>query len=393
VSIGADKDGRIDQADLASKLAMYASRPLRIGSFSAASNVTGLISDVDGITTLLHRHGALAFWDYAAAGPYLPIDMNPDGDKDSMLRNKDAIFLSPHKFKRRVPCNPGGGTIDFVSPTSHHYTSNIVEREEGGTPAIIETIRAGLVFQLKDRVGASNIERLESDFVRRAITRWRRNTQIRILGNLVADRLSIVSFIVQYSEGILHHGFVSTLLNDLFGIQSRGGCSCAGPYGHALLGIGEDDSRKLADAISAGYKGLSPGWVRLNFNYFISETVFKYLLDAVDFVANHGHAFLPHYRFDMMTGHWIHRRSKHDDVRLDALPYASVRSKHRSKQDCFVMSSGLLAGHIAAAHRLVPAAPSTTSILTSHDLVTITFDNVDPFPVPGDTHCVAARSL
>jgi hypothetical protein len=216
---------------------------------------------------------------------------------------------------------------------------------------------------------------------------------IRILGNLVADRLSIVSFIVQYSEGILHHGFVSTLLNDLFGIQSRGGCSCAGPYGHALLGIGEDDSRKLADAISAGYKGLSPGWVRLNFNYFISETVFKYLLDAVDFVANHGHAFLPHYRFDMMTGHWIHRRSKHDDVRLDALPYASVRSKHRSKQDCFVMSSGLLAGHIAAAHRLVPAAPSTTSILTSHDLVTITFDNVDPFPVPGDTHCVAARSL
>jgi selenocysteine lyase/cysteine desulfurase len=409
VPIGADKEGRIDEADLASKLATYASRPLRIGSFSAASNVTGLISDVDGITSLLHRHGALAFWDYAAAGPYLPIDMNPDGDNDSRLRNKDAIFLSPHKFiggpgtpgllvakrhlfRRKVPCNPGGGTIDFVTPTSHTYTSNIVEREEGGTPAIIETIRAGLVFQLKDRVGAANIVRLESDYVRRAIARWRKNRQISILGNLDADRLSIVSFTIRHPTGILHHGFVSTLLNDLFGIQSRGGCSCAGPYGHALLGIGEGDSRKLVDAISAGYKGLSPGWVRLNFNYFISETVFQFLLDTVDFVANHGHAFLPHYRFDMMTGHWTHRRSENNAVHLDALPYPAVRSKPRPKQDCSVTSSGLLARQIAAAHRLLPIAPSTTSILTSHDLIPMTFDNVDPFPIPADTHCVAACS-
>jgi selenocysteine lyase/cysteine desulfurase len=323
VRIDEDIDGHIDFAALDAQLHAYADRPLRIGAFSAASNVTGIVTDTHGITKLLHRHNALAVWDFAAAAPYVDIEMNPrDGDPETY---KDAIVLSPHKFiggpgtpgvlivrkdlaANRVPDVVGGGTVAYVNPLEHVYVSDIEAREEGGTPAIVESIRAGLVFQLKEAVGVDVIRAYESDFVARALAAWGQEAGLQILGNPQAERLSIVSFMVRRSNGrYLHHNFVVAVLNDLFGIQARGGCSCAGPYGHHLLGIDDATSHAFEEQITGGCEGIKPGWVRVNFNYFISETVFAYIIEAVALVAEFGWTLLPDYEFDATSGLWQHR--------------------------------------------------------------------------------------
>ena len=200
-------------------------------------------------------------------------------------------------------------------------------REEGGTPAIIESIRAGLVFQLKEAVGADAIREREVDFIQRAIASWSTNPNIAILGNKSAWRLSIVSFIVRHRNAYLHHNFVVALLNDLFGIQSRGGCGCAGPYGHRLLGIDIETSKEFEREIVRGCEGIKPGWVRVNFNYFLSETQFQFILDAIHLIANDGWRLLPHYRFDPDTGEWRHRAhsAKRRDAARRASPIAPAR--------------------------------------------------------------------
>jgi selenocysteine lyase/cysteine desulfurase len=324
IEIREDADGHVDLEMLEEELVRHAGRPLKIGSFSAASNVTGIFSNTCAIADLLHRHGALSFWDFAAAAPYVEIEMVPQCAQHP-LAYKDAIFLSPHKLvggpgtpgvlvvrrellTNRVPDVVGGGTVAYVNPTEHRYLDDPEHREEGGTPAIVESIRAGLVFQLKQAVGVDTIREHEEDFWRRAVERWRRNPSLEILGNLDAERLSIVSFVVRRDGGrYLHHNFVVAVLNDLFGIQARGGCSCAGPYGHRLLGIDLERSHEFEREIARGCEGIKPGWTRVSFNYFISETVFRYIVDAVDLVATEGWRLLPLYRFDPVTGLWRHR--------------------------------------------------------------------------------------
>ncbi len=322
VVIPEDSDGHIDIEELTAALVRFEDRPLKIGSFSAASNVTGITTDTAAVASLLHRNGALSFWDVAAAAPYVGISMEPI-DRDDPLSYKDAIFVSPHKmiggpgtpgllvarkdlFTNRVPAVPGGGTVAFVSPDEHRYLDDIEHREEGGTPSIIGAIRAGLVFALKESVGTDTIRERGRSFTIRAIESWSKNPNIKILGNPEADRLSIVSFVVRHGERRLHHNFVVALLNDLFGIQSRGGCSCAGPYGHRLLDIDIETSREYEREISRGCEGIRPGWVRVNFNYFISDQVFEFILDAVNLVADHGWRLLPQYRFDPITALWTH---------------------------------------------------------------------------------------
>ena len=324
VVIPEDRDGHIDQAFLTEQLVRYAVRPLRIGSFSAASNVTGVLSDADAIAALLLAHGALSFWDYAAAAPYVPVRVRESapGAGD----HKDAIFLSPHKFpggpqtagvlvvrrdlvRNRVPTVLGGGTVLFVDPLGHRYLDDPVAREEGGTPAIVESVRAGLVFALKQAVGTDVIQASEERLWGEAVARWSGNPHIEILGNPRARRLSIVSFRLRapQPDKFLHHNFVVAVLSDLLGIQARGGCSCAGPYGHRLLAIDAEHSHAFEHEISLGCEGIKPGWTRINFNYFITDTVRDYLIDAVDLLARHGHRLLPTYRFDPATGLWHHR--------------------------------------------------------------------------------------
>ena len=344
VVIPQDLDGHISLLVLRERLQEYAARPLKIGSFSAASNVTGIVSDSAAISTLLHEHGALSFWDFAAAGPYIDIEMYSGGraTKGSSAAYKDAIFLSPHKFiggpatpgvlvvrrellGNRVPAVVGGGTVAYVNPTDHLYLADPAHREEAGTPAIIESIRAGLVFQLKAAVGVETIRAQEERLLRRAVAAWTQEPTIQILGNLDAERLSIVSFVVKAPSGrYLHHNFVVAVLNDLFGIQSRGGCSCAGPYGHALLGIDLDRSHEFEAEIAHGCEGIKPGWVRVNFNYFVSDEVTDYIVEAVRLVARDGWRLLPDYRFDNATGRWAHRSGPVEPpLRLRDVGYAA----------------------------------------------------------------------
>lgn len=372
VTIPEDADGHIDVQRLRSELAAYAGRPLKIGSFSAASNVTGITTDVDGISRVLHEHGALAFWDYAAAGPYLDIDMQGDG-VDPLTR-KDAVVLSPHKFvggpgtpgvlairrellTNSVPVVVGGGTVAYVNPAEHVYLADPVHREEAGTPAIVEAIRAGLVFDLKRNVGTDVIRAHEHDFLRRAVAAWSAHPTIDILGNLEAERLSIVSFTVKRPGGrYLHHNFVVALLNDLFGIQSRGGCSCAGPYGHRLLGIDLERSHEFEREITHGCEGIKPGWVRVNFNYFVSDAVFEYVVQAVGMVADHGWKLVPEYRFDLASGRWRHKDGAVEPpLRLAQLAYVDGELTYPRHDDRAPESD--LARYLAEAHDLMESMP------------------------------------
>lgn len=317
VQIPVDEDGLIDLHVLEVKLQhyQYSARPL-IGSFSAASNVTGILAPVDTITALLHRYGALSFWDYAAAAPYTRVDMNP-GD----LLNKDGLFMSAHKFvggpgtpgilvvkKRffdtRVPTTPSGGTVHFVTKTQQRYFDDIETREEGGTPAIVDSIRAGLVFKLKDLVGAEYIEKQEHDYITRAIRQLKSHPNMYILGNTQVSRLGFLAFHIRCADRFLHHNFVVALLNDLFGIQARGGCSCAGPYGHDLLALSETKSQAYMRELATGNVGSKPGWVRLNFNYFIPEAEFQFIVDAILWVATHGWKLMKSYEFNDQTALW-----------------------------------------------------------------------------------------
>ena len=336
VTIPLKGSGAMDLDALERELVRYKDRPLKIGSFSAASNVTGLKTDVDGVAALLHKHGAVSFWDYAAASPYVGINMNTEGEC-----YKDAVFISPHKFvggpgtpgvlvvkkqllTNRVPAIVGGGTVKYVTPQDHLYADHLERREEGGTPAVVESIRTGLVFQLQAAVGTDEIERREHDFVTRAIARWRDNPNIEILGCPDADRLSIISLQLKRRDKVMHYGFVVALLNDLFGIQSRGGCSCAGPYGHELLGMDMEYSKALEAEMNKGLMVMRPGWVRMNFNYFIDEETFEYVVRAVELVAEHGYKLMPYYRFDQEHGVWLYQNRRMPiSISLEDISYQS----------------------------------------------------------------------
>jgi selenocysteine lyase/cysteine desulfurase len=316
-SIPLNAEGALCLESLEAALKRFNDRPVKLGSFSAASNVTGIRTDVPAVTRLLKAYGALACWDYAAAGPYVGIDVNTDAPID-------AVFVSPHKFvggpgtpgvliaKAHMfnldkPAVVGGGTVAWVSPEHHVYVQDVERREEGGTPAILESIRAGLVFELQQEVGTARIEAIEHERTRQALQRLGAELNLEILGPRDAERLSIVSMRFRHGEDFLHYGFVVTLLNDLFGIQVRGGCSCAGPYGHALLGIDATQSAALSEAIAEGWSSLRPGWVRLNFNWFIDDAEFEYLLEALTMVARDGWRLMGDYRLDPNKGVWRHR--------------------------------------------------------------------------------------
>lgn len=321
VTIAETDDGLLCLADLEVQLKKYKNRPVKIGSFSAGSNVTGILTDVQPIAKLLHKYDAMACFDFAASAPYEPIDMNPAGGVAL-----DAIFISVHKFlggpgtpgllvvkkkwaQNKTPVIPGGGTVSYVSPCAQAYLSDIEHREEGGTPDIIGAIRAGLVFDLREKIGAQKISKAEHGFADAAIKRWGNHKNIQILGSKTVARLPVFSFLIRSGDSgdkYLHYNFVVALLNDLFGIQARGGCSCAGPYGHRLLDIDLKTSEEYEAVISTGVEILKPGWVRVGFNYFYSEQDAELLLRAVEWVADHGEKMLAYYGFDSATGVWKH---------------------------------------------------------------------------------------
>ncbi|KAG2887439.1 hypothetical protein PC115_g20350, partial [Phytophthora cactorum] len=284
VQIPEAEGGGLDLKELERQLQRHQNRPLKIGSFAAASNLTGMLIDVDKVSTLLHKYGALACWDYATCAPYVDLDMNP---KDDPLAYKDAVFFSGHKFvggpgspgvlvvkknlmNNEVPTVPGGGTVLFVTEKAHSYLANKVEREEGGTPDILGSIRLGLAFQLKQHVGPERIMDLERQHVQHVRESLGRNKNIILLGRQTddVDQLPIFSMMIRFGDRFLHHNFVCALLNDVFGVQARGGCQCAGPFGSRLLGLSRDHIVDLGHAVVAKHEILKPGVARMSFPYF-----------------------------------------------------------------------------------------------------------------------------
>ena len=328
VQVRLDATGQIDIAHLEELLQRpeYEGRKL-IGSFSAASNVTGMRSDVRKIASLLHRYGAMACFDFAACAPYVDIDMNPEPDSEGEDPSIDAIFISPHKFlggpgssgvlvfNERIydrdlpPSVSAGGTVDYVGMIDQDFISRIEEREKAGTPGVLQTLKAGLVFEVKDAVGLDVIHDRELEYSRRALRSWGRNDNIEILGNPDPEsRVGIISFNVRDDSGkYLHHKLLTVLLNDLFGIQSRAGCSCAGPYGHRLLEIDEATSEKYRVAVRQGHCGLKPGWCRVGLHWVMDNAEANYVIEAVNFLAREGHQFLALYDFDLASGTWVHK--------------------------------------------------------------------------------------
>jgi len=335
-------DGTVDLAHLETLLqAPVHQDRMRIGSFSAASNVTGMRSPVHEIAALLHRYDAIACFDFAASAPYVEIDMNPPPGKYPGDASLDAVFISPHKFlggpgsagvlvfNQRLyhselpPSVSAGGTVDYVGPHSQDFISDIEEREKAGTPGVLQILKAGLAFELKDWVGVPAIERREAELLEKVFARWQAKPNIEILGNPdPLRRTGIVSFNLRGGDGkYLHPKFVTSLLNDLFGIQSRAGCSCAGPYGHRLLDIDQARSEQYRKWIGKGYCGVKPGWCRISLHYVMDDLEIGYIMDAVEFIADHGHHFLTQYDFDLHTGTWKH---KCDCVRLQDFSLAAA---------------------------------------------------------------------
>jgi selenocysteine lyase/cysteine desulfurase len=322
IVIGLDPQGRIDQTELAHKISdkKFQNR-LKMASFSAGSNITGIRTDVYKIAKICHDNNSLIFFDFAAVAPYLEIDMNKDDDTYF-----DAIFFSPHKFlggpgssgilvfreelyrSDLPPTTAGGGTVDYVGFHVHDYSKDIETREMAGTPPILQTIRAALAMDLKEKIGPDRIEDIEAEYTKDFLSRLKRMPNIVMVGRVdPEEKIPIISFNIRHLDRILHPKFVTKLLNDLFGIQSRAGCSCAGPYGHLLLEIGDELSSKYREVIQQGLLGLKPGWVRVNIHYTFSREDVDFLVRAIDFVATHGHLFLSQYLFDIHTGEWKHK--------------------------------------------------------------------------------------
>jgi selenocysteine lyase/cysteine desulfurase len=298
VNIDEAPEGGPDLAALEAALRAIPPGTLTVGAFSAASNVTGILTDTDRVTALLKRYGARAVWDYAGGGPYLPIRMDPGPGLA-----KDAVVVSPHKFPggpgasgvlivRRDavrldrPSWPGGGTVNFVSPWGHDYVADLSTREEAGTPNVVGDIRAALAFLVKEAIGDEFIAARHAVFVPKARAVWERNPRLELLGLDDKPRVPIFSFRVRDGEGgTIHHQLFTRMLSDCHGIQARGGCACAAPYGHRLLGLDREASDALRNELRAGRDSRRPGWVRLNLSYLITDEKADQIVAAVDDLA------------------------------------------------------------------------------------------------------------
>jgi selenocysteine lyase/cysteine desulfurase len=299
VCVEPDERGLVDLDSLRALLDEYSDRELKIGAFTACSNVSGVRPPIRELARAMHENGGLCFVDYAASAPYVDIDMHPADP----LEKLDAIFFSPHKFlggpgasgvlifdanlyQRQVPDQVGGGTVDWTNPWGgRKYVSAIEEREDGGTPGFLQAIRAALCIQLKEEMGVEKMAAREEELTRNAFAGLRPIPGMRILADHLEDRQSILSF---YVEGI-HYNLIVKLLNDRFGVQTRGGCVCAGTYGHYLLHVDPVQSKRITDKIDEGDLSEKPGWVRMSVHPTTTDEELEYMIDAIArIVRNHG---------------------------------------------------------------------------------------------------------
>ncbi|MCE1199709.1 MAG: aminotransferase class V-fold PLP-dependent enzyme [Marinilabiliales bacterium] len=316
----------VDTNQLQMELDKYKSRKMKIGSFTACSNVTGISTPYHEMAAIMHANGGLCFVDFAASAPYMEINMHPDDPMQAL----DAIFFSPHKFlggpgssgvlvfnsdlyKTPVPDNPGGGTVDWTNPWGEFkYVDDIEAREDGGTPAFLQTIRAALAIRLKEQMGVSNMRKREEELVEIVFHELPKIPKLHILADNVKDRLGIISFYLEDA----HFNLVVKLLNDRFGIQVRGGCACAGTYGHFLLNVSHEKSRQITERINFGDLSQKPGWIRLSLHPTMTNEELYYILEGIRQVQQNHALWKEDYLYNNRTNEFRHKNELADKTPL-----------------------------------------------------------------------------
>lgn len=318
--IPADEQGLFSLQNLQVLLDKYQDRPMKIASITSCSNVTGIKTPYYEVAKLMHQQNGLCFVDFACSGPYVEINMHP-ADPECYL---DAIFFSPHKFlggpgtsgvlvfnkklyRNMVPDCPGGGTVTWTNPWGEHqYIDNIESREDGGTPGFLQVIKTALAIQLKEKMGVSNILAREKELTDYVFAELGAIPNLSILAPQHQNRLGVISFFIHD----LHFNLGVKLLNDRFGIQTRGGCSCAGTYGHYLLNVDQETSHKLTDQISSGDLTSKPGWIRMSIHPTTTAAEIAYVCDSIKQLAAHHQEWAQAYRYDCSSNEFIHQDAK-----------------------------------------------------------------------------------
>lgn len=305
-------------------LEKYKDCTLKIASITACSNVTGIRTPYHEVAKLIHQYNGVCFVDFACSGPYVKIDMHPADNPEGYL---DAIFLSPHKFlggpgtsgvlvfnkklyKNMVPDHPGGGTVSWTNPWGEHkYLDNIEEREDGGTPGFLQVIKTALAIQLKEQMGIDNILKREHEIVEYVFERLGNVPNINILAGQHQDRLGVISFYIND----LHFNLGVKILNDRFGIQTRGGCSCAGTYGHFLLHVDQETSHYLTDKITSGDLIEKPGWIRMSIHPTTTSAEIEYVCDSIKALAENHTDWAKDYEYNKNSNEFVHKNALHQE--------------------------------------------------------------------------------
>ena len=309
-----DENGNVDLAHLRSLLEQHKHRKNKIAAITACSNVTGMETPYHAIAKLIHKYGGLCFVDFACSAPYVNINMHP-GEHNTHL---DAIYFSPHKFlggagtsgvlifneklyKNQIPDQPGGGTITYSNPwKAREYISDIEQREDGGTPPFLQGIKVAMCIRLKEVMGVENIRKREEEILRIVFDRFSKMKNVEILEAKTQKRLGVISFIVKEAP----YNLIVKILNDRFGIQTRGGCSCAGTYGHMLLGVDEIRSYQILDSIRSGNLSCKPGWVRLSIHPTMSNAEIDFIMNAIEMTVSNFMEWIKDYTYDPQSNEY-----------------------------------------------------------------------------------------
>ena len=321
-----DANNRVDTNELRRQLIKYADRKVKIGSFSACSNVTGVEPPYFELAEIMHEHGGLVFIDFAGSAPYVDINMHPE----NKLEYLDAVFFSPHKFlggpgspgvlifnkkmyNLKAPDQPGGGTVEWTNPWGEHmYYDDIELREDGGTPGFLQTMRAAMAIEVKEQMNPRLIREREQQLVKRAFEGFTGIPGVHILAENVRERMGIFSF---YMDNV-HYNLVSKLLNDRFGVQVRGGCACAGTYGHILLGIGREESHRITDMIKAGDHSKKPGFIRVSLHPTMTDEELEVIIDAIKQIAKNHKEWAKDYHYNTISNEFYHREEENRDEQI-----------------------------------------------------------------------------
>jgi selenocysteine lyase/cysteine desulfurase len=319
-----NEEGLVDLDFLAGLIEKYKDRKIKIAAITSCSNVTGIITPYHIIAEMIHKAGGYCFVDFAASGPYIDIDMHPSNP----VQHLDAIYFSPHKFlggpgtagvlifnrklySNKIPDNPGGGTVDWTNPWGQHkYVDDIEAREDGGTPSFLQTIRTALCIQLKESMGTDNMLQREEELMEIVWPRLKAIPNLHLLADKHRKRLGIISFYIDD----LHYNLAVKLLNDRYGIQTRGGCSCAGTYGHYLLHVDEEYSQKITSKINQGDLTEKPGWVRFSVHPTMTDEEANYIATAIKELSENFKEWASDYKYNRHTNEFEYIQSGKSDA-------------------------------------------------------------------------------